>query len=233
MSEALAMAPERKPKVRPILFSGEMVRAILEGRKTQSRRPLKPQPSANRPEFYADRYNRSEQWAFWLPDNRMSEPRTWACPWGDVGDVLWVREALHRWPGSSSYAADGEPLEVQDWEWFDGYAQATCPSIHMPRWAARLWLRITDVRVQRLQEISEEDAKAEGVERDSRPFVYGFRNYGQQEFKAEHVSYFATARESFSSLWESIYGQLLPGCWVDNPWVWALTFERIERPANV
>lgn len=86
---------KRRPwttKERPILFSGPMVRAILEGTKSQTRRVVKPQPVSTAPGLYADRYNKSEQWAYWLPDNRMDAPRTFTCPYGQPGDRLWVRE---------------------------------------------------------------------------------------------------------------------------------------------
>jgi len=166
-------------KERPILFSGPMVRAILEGRKTQTRRIVKPQPLRDRGVMA---FNDGEH-----PQMR--------CPYGKPGDRLWVRET---WcpdvePYTFRYKADGdEPLER--WR----------PSIHIPRWASRITLEVVSVRVERLQNISEDDALAEGitlVERGTSPV------------------------DQFNKLWESING---PGSWEANPWVWVVEFKRIE-----
>jgi len=222
-------------KEHPILFSAAMVQAILRVDKTQTRRPIKPQPQSSAPGVYADRYNHGPEWAFWLPDNRMTQPRVWKCPYGVPGDRLWVREAwtffdptetepdrwdgpvvapdnsderrlLDYWRKRIIYRADGEPDVVNPvprWR----------PSIHLPSWASRITLEVTEVRVQRVQGISEEDAKAEGAlawhdADESRPF----RN---------------TAREAFHELWNSINAKRGFG-WAVNPWVWAITFRRIE-----
>ena len=98
------------------------------------------------------------------------------------------------------------------------------PSIHMPRWASRITLEITDIRVERLQEISEDDAKAEGVE----PWVIGdgWREYGlPPDVEAAGTHPLRSARDSFASLWESING---PGSWKANPWVWVIEFRRVS-----
>ena len=197
----------------PIIFQAESVRAILDGRKTQTRRIVKPQPSGDMPGTYADRYAHGPTWGVWLSDGRMTEPRVWRCPYGEPGGLLWVREAWS-WPGEETvlYRADEWARKAQEqaladlnspqWSWR--------PSIFMPRWASRLTLRITDVRVQRVQEISEADARAEGCH--------------AQEWCTDPASIDRTsARGDYASLWDSINGKRAP--WDFNPWVWALTFE--------
>lgn len=184
-------------KERPILFSAPMVRAILDGRKTQTRRVIKPQPSLT-PEMDTD----AGIAKFYDVDECIGSIR---CPYGVPGDRLWVREsfyvqpeiwALHRGPQPLDYAADVTPDQVEDY--------AGKPSIHMPRWASRISLEITDVRVQRVQEISDEDAIAEGY---GAAFGPGFRY------------------RAFDSLWDSIHGS---GAWERNEWVWAVTFKPID-----
>lgn len=191
-------------KERPILFSGPMVRAILEGKKTQTRRVVKPQPD--------------QQHALALP------PLPASCPYGKPGDRLWVRERISwehaggNWLGVT-YAADGHYEEFLEppVDWNTDDPPKTRPSIHMPRWASRLTLEITEVRVQRLQDISEEDAIAEGMPNFIGRTVNGIAVVRQSP----------TPREEFATLWDSINGKR-PGCsWSDNPCVWAITFRRI------
>lgn len=167
-------------KARPILFQSDMVRAILDGRKTQTRRVVKPQPQG----FDAHKMD-------------------WGCPYGQPGDLLWVRETV--WIES-----DGTPVYRADGEFLDGWTQRGLrwrPSIHMPRWASRLTLRVTGVRVQRLQEISCADAACEGM---------GFHGCmgipGDKEWLRMH----------FQQLWEDINGV---ESWGANPWVWVIEFE--------
>lgn len=189
---------------RPILMSAPMVRAILDGRKTQTRRVIKPQPSAG--------VRFSPFVASGIEDGHGREIRM---PWRP-GDRAWVRET---WacldskprPGSRlAYRAstDGERVRV-DAPWH--------PSIHMPRWASRLTLLIEDVRVQRLQDISEEDARAEGI------VDGGCLSCGRPE-PCGCAFPSPSARDSFVGLWNSIYG---PDAWFDNPWVVALTFRPV------
>lgn len=169
-----------------------MVQAILAGRKTQTRRILKQQDI---------RIHSIEGW----PASSTGEVK---CPYGQVGDVLWVRET---WDFGYPYAykADGA-LPITKWR----------PSIHMPKAACRLFLRITNVRVERLQDISEEDAIAEGVSRYPKSPIYGYKNYLHEDM------YCLTAVDSFRTLWHSINGEQ---SWNDNPWVWVVEFERIEK----
>lgn len=196
---------------RPILFSGPMVRALLDGSKTQTRRILGPQPDEDGLRFNLDRQ------AWEDTDATMHDIRF------AVGDRLYVREAwrtLHNVdclppryladdPSKITFEADPEnrnPL----WA-FGKFRQG----MHMPRWASRLTLLVTEVRVQRLQDISEEDAKAEGC------------SVGRDD---EEI--WVDATWNFKQLWDSINagrkdkdGNLLPYAWDDNPWIVAVTFE--------
>ena len=190
-------------KDRTIIFSGPMVRAILEGRKTQTRRLVKPQ-----------------DWQLKSGEFR------WIHPYGRVGDRLWVRET---WAGNKTRVAyratmnhagvnwDAEHTKMY-WERLQHptlpvpIADKWKPSIHMPRWASRLTLEITGVRIQRLQDISEDDAIAEGI-----------RCGGESEWTGTHKSG-DCHRGRFAFLWDSL--NLHRGPWVTNPWVWAITFRR-------
>ena len=232
---------------RPILFSGPMVRALLDGRKTQTRRIMKPQPRAN--DRLRKRLDSRDFTAF-----RRHEPpiENWRCPYGGPGDRLWVKEThLGGSPGVANiiYRADGEVPGVR-WR----------PSIHMPRRASRVTLAITDVRVERLQDISEADAIAEGLyrsipdERDRDWFAaYTEEQTGSPPTPGEWKTFNAgvwmvpgvpqgwgltpserrrdtwgpTPQFCYRLLWEHING---PGSWGANPWVWAVTFE-VERPS--
>lgn len=215
------------PKERPILFNADMVRAILNVKKTQTRRVMKPQPYRGR---YGDKHPTHPNGVIGpLPGSLGgSDYHVWQgphatapltidavhvalrqCPYGKPGDLLWVRET---WAVGNGY--DGmPPRSIPQVPFVKRHYAATenrgellwRPSIHMPRWMSRITLRITDVRVQRLQDISEDDAHAEGVTHK------------------EHGG--STAREGFQRLWESINGN---GAWAGNPWVWAMTFERVK-----
>lgn len=207
-------------KERPILFSGEMVRAILEGRKTQTRRPVNPQPDDS---------------GLWDDDKRprsvVSDLTGWNgtvdetgdCPYGNPGERLWVRETW-RWFDSMietdqegvysgyMYRADINPAHDDGLKWR--------PSIHMPRSACRLLLEVVDVRVERLNDISEKDAIAEGVERDG----VGWKHYVDPD---DFIV--GTARQSFFTLMQSIYG---PGVVERNPWCWAIQFRRVQQQSE-
>ena len=197
---------------RPILFSGPMVRAILEGRKTQTRRVMKPQPH---PEFLARGVvGVVSQWPMqngvrWFMRDGMSE--LVPCPYGNPGDRLWVREMLRHPDGDPwLYDADRQPVmasaedETAMLVWGHHKEQDYCTSMFMPRWASRITLELTDVRVQRVQEISEEDARAEGVQEVTHANGVGrcWETYG-----AEFTSHSDSARSSFASIWESINGK--------------------------
>lgn len=183
-----------------------MVQAILDGRKTQTRRIIKPQPSAYCSEFIA-----VESHYLATHDNDMTcDPGTWK-PKYQVGDVLYVRETwqitdfLH--PSDELYGYIYKASENgKDWESFSENWNWR-PSIHMPKEAARIFLKVTDVKAERLQDISEADAIAEGCPSGG--------------------SWPTAPSIQFSHLWMDING---PESWNQNPWVWAYTFERCERP---
>lgn len=176
-----------------------MVRAILDGRKTQTRRAAKPQPAAG--------VRTSPFVGSGLEDGHGKELR---CPYGQPGDRLWVREA---WARAYVAQAGQEWFVYRESDNRTDYGGPWKPSIHMPRAACRLVLEITDVRVERLQSISEADARAEGVESE----------FAGADFAAAHGSLCGSQhRYGFASLWESINGA---GSWTTNPWVWAVTFK--------
>lgn len=210
-------------KERPILFSGEMVRAILDGRKTQTRRVVKPQPRVIHA-LYCD--------ASCETNLNFGKYGRIHCKFGMKGDQLWVKETFGICSGiepakpkfghkiyyrSTMNAKDGSPAQekgiakgwpVDKWR----------PSIFMPRFASRITLEIVSVRVERLQEISEEDAKAEGItipECVGLSVCAGGCNYC--EVKASPIQH-------YRKLWEKINGA---GSWDANPWVWVIEFKRV------
>jgi hypothetical protein len=198
-------------KERPILFSAPMVRALLDGSKTQTRRVAKLTCAGHVKEPGGHRR--------WHPADFDSR---FACPYGQPGDRLWVREAWARddEDGMLMYRADvGSGNDADDWERnrLDGVSRFRWrPSIHMPRTASRITLEITGVRVERLQDISERDALAEGI---VRLLDGGFGLAGSTHY--HHTD----PCESYWSLWEHING---PGSVETNPWVWVMDFRRVE-----
>lgn len=215
-------------KEKPILFNGEMVRAILDGRKTQTRRPFKPQPGPrwNAGDCYILQGNPK---TYWCGDTR--HRHSYKSPFGKPGDGLWVRERLYFDADAGwKYCAD-EALVTADY----GKKTQSCPSIHMPRAVSRINREILRVWVERVQDITWQDAKAEGVKiletigcpdldpnwpdmfgepRGPRPCV-SYPDHckcGAQEYL-----------KAFQKLWDSIYtGEL---SWDSNPWTWACEFK--------
>lgn len=174
-------------KERPILFNGEMVRAILEGRKTQTRRVVKDCYLMGGP-----------------PEDYLLS----RCPFGQPGDRLWVRETFFSFRHARVFSTASHIVYRADYSGQQAEDDATeChgwkPSIHMPRWASRISLEITDVRVERLDDISNADCFAEGLPSDT---TKGNRTW-------------------FSDLWEEINGK---GSWAANPWVWVIEFRKLE-----
>lgn len=236
-------------KERPILFSGEMVRAILEGRKTQTRRIVKfKQCGMLSTEFCSEGF---DVYRFDHQYSKLVMSETMPCPYGQPGDRLWVREtwqAVH-------FEKDFETGICDDWYHArhipklsnDGYwkvcyeADGTWPkdrdergfpfrpSIHMPRWASRITLEITNIRVERLQDISEEDALAEGVTGWTEPgqvkIPVGLGTQHGRQMQDGNIRVKQSPIYQFQDLWESING---PGSWEKNPWVWVINFKVVK-----
>lgn len=221
-------------KERPILFSGEMVRAIIEGRKTQTRRVVKSPHTQE-----AGAWSFDPERGLWesgiAGDHGAMGHGEWVrCPYGVPGDRLWVRETaraeeLPSGQDGVRYAADDAFIPINSQQsaesWLDMYHYAgrtgsLVPSIHMPRWASRITLEVTGVRIERLQDISEADARAEGVESQ---FVDGYGCWVNYELG--DGTWCNSARGSFCTLWDSINAKRGYG-WDVNPWVWVVEFWR-------
>jgi hypothetical protein len=204
---------------RPIPFSGPMVRGILAGTKTQTRRLLREALPADGSPYWCDLL---DEWR-WM-DEGGANGGLLRCPYGVPGDRLWVREAICRSGGYLQYEADTKTsrhLWPADWK------RDARIGMFMPRWASRLTLEVTDVRVQRLQDISEEDATAEGVIFDADEGAH--RVDGVALPRADHPNHatigWVSARRAFEHLWDSINAKRAP--WDSNPWVWAVAFKRL------
>lgn len=220
-----------KAKERPILFSGPMVRTILDGKKTQTRRIVKSKGQHfHKANHAVNRMTRTGQYSFipndvWefgvrrpMPDGTPSSHFAMCdlvrCPYGMTDEQLWVRETWHpsnhvHFGEKADYLADTPDARGEGfWKWN--------PSIFMPRWASRITLKIVSVRVERLQAISEADAIAEGIESydDDGVTYYGPLNKGH-----------ACPKQEYRRLWDSINGK---GSWESNCWVWAIDFRRIK-----
>ena len=219
---------------RGMIFNAEMVRALLSGRKTQTRRIIKPQPEATLSGSLSGKWLSRPLNGLLLPK---IEDIAIHCPFGVVGDRIWVRETfqgpLFDYDLMDSYCKDPTPFEKPEFcvykadgvpapEFYDADDElhyCRRPSIHMPRWASRILLEITDVRVERLNSISQEDAQAEGLE------LTGWRpTYSDPDSGGEVM----TPYDNFAELWSSIYGA---ENWQANPWVWVIEFKRVEGGA--
>jgi hypothetical protein len=229
-------------KERPILFSAPMVRALFDGTKTQTRRAVKPRDLA------------------WMDEHQGLRELCNAerCPYGQPGDRLWVKETFAHWHAPELFGGrmiptvafragsqvrrppPGPSVPLDQWPlgWSDDVKPAALkwtPSIHMPRRFSRITLEITDVRVQRLQEITEADAVAEGVAPNwCGPLGKGPNGTGTEGWLGDSWIHYGrsvddepahSGRESFESLWNFINGA---GAWAANPWIWALTFKQLE-----
>lgn len=242
------------PRERGLILDAESVRAILEGRKTQHRVPMKPQPeayddlplvhAARHAAPYIDAYNGGPRWCWWTRDDRQG-PGDWLCPFGVPGDRLWVRETWQYW----DWSEDGEPLlkyrsdgqkkvrtpsdQHQQFAVDDVWAGLSMPdnvaidgvardrrwrsSATMPRWASRITLEVTGVRVERVQDISERDAESEGV-------------VGTQEHRdavACNPKRPGNARYAYSIRWRNQHDGN-PFTWDANPWVWVVDFRVLD-----
>ena len=229
--------------IKPILFnkqiSTEMVRAILDGRKTCTRRVIKPQPQSRLCYTYAGSHkgcigkwtypNRGAH-EFWgeeykLPENIKDEElsKQWNSPY-HTDDILYVRETWKMAPNGYYYYEDWQRNDIADvtkWK----------PSIHMPKEAARIWLKVTDVRVERLQDIIPKGAESEGVGN----LFYDDIGYGEKNYGTEVDPEYGITKEQFAWLWESTIKKSDLDCygWDANPWVWVIEFERCEKTEGV
>lgn len=216
---------------RPILFSAPMVRALLAGTKTQTRRVLKPQPPADT--YTVGTYHHPDpRPRFWAWTNSPTRPECanlsdWCrpCPYGQRGDRLWVRETFMDLRGTGvehrpdprgplqryAYQADTPPGSFGD-EARKEYGLKWKPSIHMPRAACRILLEIVSVRVERLQAISDADLECEGL----------------QETIDAGIDHDGYPRDAWRALWSSINGA---DSWAADPWVWVVEFRRVQSPA--
>lgn len=221
-------------KERPILFSAPMVRAILSGQKTMTRRVIKPQPIV------------SEAEAKVLSEARDSGFINIKCPYGEVGDRLWVRETWMPDPSCDDDAWDDAMMSYMEWDgcgmpmrnypealksvnnvihrasWDGEDMVGWKPSIHMPRWASRITLEIVSVRVERLNEISEQDAIAEGAMKAVK-YTDGHITGDPRIVANEQCS---SHQFGFEGLWKQINGA---DSWQQNPWVWIIEFKRITQ----
>ncbi|MBF6629608.1 MAG: hypothetical protein ITG01_00470 [Comamonas sp.] len=208
-----------------LMFKGSLVRAILEDRKTQTRRLVKPAPAADQLMLRGITTETGLVYARSIEQINSQNIRRirWESPVGQPGDRIYVRETWSpdppcdgtwcytSWVGCRQGQIEGVPERFRNPE-HCMYAASTntdmvwTPSVHMPKWAARIWLEITGVRVERLQDIGEEDAKAEGAPLKNSP--------------AAHLTSY---RRGFQEVWESTGGD-----WADNPWVWVYDFKTIS-----
>ena len=214
-------------KERPILFSAPMVRAILAGKKTQTRRIVKPQPEWTKGAWYwrHPRYNNGLGIHYFHTDaESAAEKMASVCPYGIPGDRLWVRETwfdnmasddgdTEKTPARCVYRSDGEFIEQFPEDYMEG---KWTPSIHMPRWASRITLEVVSVRVERLQDITNMDALSEGCDGERWLDADGSEGRGVEPW------------EQFRELWRNING---PDSWDANPWVWVVEFRKLEGGA--
>lgn len=211
------MTAKTAVKTRPIIFSGEMVRAILDGKKTQTRRVIKPQPEYVLGGRHLVRLeDMPEQLKPSVIKNLLSD-----CPYGQPGDRLWVRETWARVPTTAYRCSEG----VQQTCYPDDPSMAVVyragwersdPGVwkspyHMYRWMSRITLELTGVRVERLHDISEADIKAEGFDRA------WYRGYTSRKIDED---------DDFSDFWDHVNGKRAP--WSSNPWVWVMEFTVVQ-----
>jgi hypothetical protein len=199
-------------KMKPILFSGPMIRAILDGKKSMTRRVVKPQPEPFCAAFTHETGATNCTVVY--------RPKPSDAPF-QPGARLWVRETWRR-PriNDGAPAAIKSPVQYRATSLFhDGFGESWRPSIFMPRWASRITLGVTAVKVERLQDISEEDAKAEGVRFDGTYWLGGVHPIKKTP------QCWPTAKDAFKALWNSINSKR-GYSWEANPWVWCYTFSR-------
>lgn len=228
--------------IKPILFNAEMVRAILDGRKSCTRRLVKPQPDEKHTYplgFVTDSTEKKEVGCFGFGIGEYGGSIQYAKPQYHTDDVLYIRETWTEECGKYYYRADYDSDYLDPCETLSGGYPASCrnhpgcdgcmatstrihwhPSIHMPKEAARIWLRVTDVRVERLQEITAESALTEGADK----YIHANGTLNEDQ-----------TITSFIGIWNSNIKEsdLDRYGWDANPWVWVIEFERCEKPKGV
>lgn len=227
----------------PAIFHRTMVPPIMAGLKLKTRRVIKQQPNAvhggTEPYWYVGGYR---AWPYRKPMTALHQGGTvLRCPYGKAGDRLWVREACraeeleggldvvrYRATPDEWVPIEGTRESVDQWlnmRDYRGKKSAWVPPIHMPRWACRIVLEVTGIAVERLQDITEEDAIAEGVERDGTfTMTDGSVADTYKDYSLPNTSCI-NARDSFKSLWCSLHGR---AGWDENPWVWVVSFKRMQ-----
>lgn len=217
-------------KERGIIFSAPMIKALLAGTKTQTRR-------LNKLREFGPSTTRGYDWTFRdkreLWNDVMHEQLLARCPYGKVGDRLWCKEGhalrsdvdpmtdLGKARHYLIYRSDHDGELSSEWHHYGGWRSP----LFMPRWASRITLEITEVRVQRVQEISEDDARAEGVP----PFFERYECVGQDQSICDgELARDFPYRACFACVWDEINGDR--ALWSSRPWVWAISFKRVEQP---
>ena len=224
--------------MKPILFNTEMVRAILDGRKTQTRRVIKSLDGLSfyRAEPSEDAYEALGKWDFfygWLEGGVMFDACASVKAPYSIGDILWVRETWNGdWCDHYIYKADGGSAVSAGYDKEPRWH----PSTHMPRDAARIFLRVNDVQVERLNEISQSDAIDEGALTCDLCETDEYKEScekAKREGSKPPIGY--SPRERFAALWDSTIKntEITKYGWAANPWVWVIKFERCERPDSI
>lgn len=230
--------------IKPILFNTEMVQAILDGRKSCTRRVIKPQPDEKHTYplgFVTDSTEKKEVGCFGFGIDEYGGSIKYVKPPYQPGDILYVRETwqyLYELDGNEQiiegtgkyYYAATDTIPFDTYVDASGVTHERVPwhtSIHMPKEAARIWLKVTDVRVERLQDITPKGAESEGVGN----LFYDDIGYGEKNYGTEVDTEYGIAKEQFAWLWESTIkkSDLDRYGWDANPWVWVIEFERCEK----
>ncbi len=231
-------------KEKPILFNSEMVKAVLEGRKTQTRRVIK-----NACDIIQDWDDKDKSYGPYYEDQYGDFHKSIeACPYGQIGNKLWVRETFtyHRNFGEDVkpdapiiYKADKDncgqyPCEINNETILVSQKMPWKPSIFMPKSACRIWLEITDIRVERVRDIGESESIKEGVSKYKTAGLRGWMYYNEDNLPLRTYELLrdtrvcGCARSSFLSLWDSI-NEKRGYPWESNPWVWVVEFKRIDK----
>lgn len=223
--------------IKPILFNTEMVRAILDGRKTCTRRLVKPQPDEKHTfplGFVTDSTEKKEVGCFGFGINEYGGSIQYAKPQYQPGDTLYVRETWMDYAGLTMYKADCDIYRLDSLN-FAGFGWH--PSIHMPKEAARIWLKVTDAKVERLQEMKPVDAIKEGAYPECWDCLNTYGESGSQccYGTEEQCSQCDEVMMEWEKLWNSTIkkSDLDRYGWDALPWVWVIEFERCEKPEGV